>query len=110
MSVLSAARAKSRAQAFGADNVYGSLIDNPLGDTKDLQNKFERADILGDAQQDYYKTVGDAQVDFYKRSGAQGAALADSSNQAGLLGGVGGLFSDFATTSRDLGLFGLGKK
>ena len=105
MSFFNAAIAKSRARQFGAANTYGSLLsDNPVGETKDFMNAVDRAQIVGDAQQDYYKTIGDAQRDFYKSGGAQGAALAASEGFGSNLSNLGNLFSSGINTAREVGL------
>ena len=108
MSIFNAAIAKSRAKQFGSGNVYGSLLsDNPIGETKDFMNEVDRAQIVGDAQQDYYRTIGDAQRDFYKSGGAQGAALAASEGFGDTLGGFGSLLSTGVNKAVDVGLIKL---
>ena len=105
MSFFNAAIAKSRAKQFGAANTYGSLLsDNPVGETKDFMNAVDRAQIVGDAQQDYYKTIGAAQRDFYKAGGDRGAALAASEGFGSNLSNLGNLFSSGINTATKVGL------
>ena len=106
MSIYNAAIAKSRAKQFGgAASTYGSLLsDNPVGETKNFMNEIDQAQILGDAQKDYYNTVGEAQSNFYKKSGNQQAELAGSANFANTLGGFGDLLSGGVNTAFNFGL------
>jgi len=110
MSIFNAAIAKSRAKQFGAANTYGSLLsDNPVGETKDFMNEIDRAQILGDAQKDYYKTVGKAQRNFVEAAGNQKAELAGSANFANTLGGIGSLLSSGVGQAVDVGLIKIPK-
>ena len=99
MSFNNAIRAKNRA------SLYSSLMPDPVGETRGFMNEIDRANILGDAQKDYYKTVGDAQTNFYEQSGNQQAALQGSANFGNALGGFGSLLSGGVNTAFDYGLF-----
>ena len=98
MSFNNAIRAKNRA------SLYSSLMPDPVGETRGFMNEIDRANILGDAQKDYYKTVGDAQTNFYEQSGNQLAALQDSANFGDVFGGFGDLLSGTVSGAAKVGL------
>ena len=98
MSFNSAVNAKERT------GLWGSLLPDAVGETRNFSNAEKEAEILGTARKDAIKTVGDAQTNFYNQLGNQQAALQGSTNFADGLGIIGSGLSGGINTAFDFGL------